>query len=358
MPVVNEEGVTGLPSFASDYMEGAHPQVIEAVSRLSREHNAGYGLDPHSERARELIRKACQAPGAEIYFLVGGTQTNATVIDALLKSYEGVIAATTGHVSTHEAGAIEFYGHKVIELAGREGKLDAAQVDGFCQKWEADDNRDHMVMPRLVYLSQPTELGTLYSEAELETLRAVCDAHELLLYVDGARLASALASPQNDVTLADLARLCDAFYIGGTKCGCLFGEAVVFPRPGIAERFFTISKQHGALLAKGFVTGAQYETLFEDGLYGRICKPAITGARRICAALEARGIGLSVPCPTNQIFVTVADSVLPWLDGRVVYGMWEKADATHTTIRFCTSWATTPEDVDALVRVIEAMPLA
>jgi len=272
---------TTKPSFASDYLEGAHPAIIQRLVETNLEQTVGYGLDPYSESAREKIRAACQAPNAEIRFLVGGTQANATCIDALLASYQGVIAADSGHINVHEAGAIEFGGHKVLSICGQDGKLSATSVDGYCTAWETDDSHDHMVMPGMVYLSQPTEYGTLYSLAELTAIKRVCDRHHLRMYVDGARLAYALACPANDVSLADLARLCDAFYIGGTKCGALFGEAVVVPRPGTIPHFLAIIKQHGALLAKGRAAGIQFDTLFTDDLYLHIGETAIRAADRI-----------------------------------------------------------------------------
>lgn len=340
--------------FNSDYMEGAHPAIVEQLVRTNLEQTEGYGLDEHSEHARELIRRACKAPEAEVWFLVGGTQTNVTCIDALLASYEGVIAADTGHVSVHEAGAVEFGGHKVLELPATDGKISAGQVDALATAWEEDGNRDHMVMPGMVYLSQPTEYGTLYSLAELEAMRTVCDRHHLRLYVDGARLAYALATPDNDVTLPDLARLCDVFYIGGTKCGCLFGEAVVIPKRGLVPHFFTLMKQHGALLAKGRLLGVQFEALFErveDGktLYEHVGEPAIHAADRIRECFRSRGVELYLDSPTNQTFIVVPDGELPWYAERFGYDFECKPDATHTVIRFCTSWATTDEQVDALI---------
>ena len=275
--------------FASDYMEGTHPAILQRLSEINFHKLDGYGQDEISEDAREKIRRACGAEDAGVYFLVGGTQTNATVIDALLKPWQGVIAAETGHIAVHEAGAIEWGGHKVLTLPQRDGKIQAEAVHACLEAYRADENREHTVMPGMVYLSQPTEYGTLYSLAELEAISAVCRGAGIPLYADGARLCYALACPANDVTLPDLARLCDAFYIGGTKCGALLGEAVVFPKKETAPHFFTIVKQHGALLAKGWVAGIQFGTLFTDGLYLRIGKPAIEAADRIRAALREKG---------------------------------------------------------------------
>uniref|UniRef100_UPI0025D3793F threonine aldolase family protein n=1 Tax=Acidaminococcus timonensis TaxID=1871002 RepID=UPI0025D3793F len=245
--------------FASDYQEGAAPEILARLQETNWDQTAGYGEDEYSESARNKIREACQAPNAEIHFLVGGTQANATVIDTVLRPYQGVVAATTGHVNVHEAGAIEYGGHKVLAVPEEDGKLTARALEAFVKNYWDDANREHMVMPGLVYLSQPTEMGTLYTLAELEAIKAVCTAYKLPLFVDGARLAYALGTPENDVTLPDLARLCDVFYIGGTKCGALFGEAVVFPQPGFVPHFFTMVKQHGALVAKGRITGLQFE---------------------------------------------------------------------------------------------------
>ncbi len=338
--------------FASDYMEGAHPAIMKRLAETNMEHTAGYGLDEYSERAREKIRAACNAPEAAVYFLVGGTQTNATVIDALLRPWQGVVAAETGHIAVHEAGAIEFGGHKVLTLPQRDGKITAAQVERCVEAWRQDDNRAHTVMPGMVYLSQPTEYGTLYSLEELEALSAVCRSADMRLYVDGARLAYALATPENDVTLPDLARLCDAFYIGGTKCGALLGEAVVFPKPAIAPHFFTIVKQHGALLAKGRVAGIQFDALFTDGLYGEVGRNAIGAADRIRAALVAKGYAQPFVAPTNQIFVALCPERAKALSERVEMGFWENLSDGRVVMRIATSWATTAEDVDRLIEAL------
>ena len=338
--------------FASDYMEGAHPAILKRMLETNLEHTAGYGMDPYSESAREKIRAACQAPEADVFFLVGGTQTNATVIDALLRPWQGVVAAETGHIATHEAGAIEFAGHKVLTLPQREGKLSAADVAGCVDAWRRDDNREHMVMPGMVYISQPTEYGTLYSLSELEALSAVCREAGIPLYLDGARLAYALATPSNDAALPDLARLCDAFYIGGTKCGALLGEAVVFPRRGAAPHFFTLVKQHGALLAKGRVAGIQFDTLFTDGLYDAIGKSAIAAADRIRRALDEKGYAQAIPSPTNQIFVVLSPEKAKALSRRVEMGFWENLGDGRVVMRLATSWATTDGDVDGLIEAL------
>ena len=339
--------------FASDYMEGAHPAIMQKLVETNLEKTVGYGLDPYTESAKEKIRTACNAPDADIFLLVGGTQTNATVIDALLKSYQGVVAAETGHIATHESGAIEFGGHKVLTLPQKDGKIRAAQIEKMVKDFYDDANYEHMVMPGMVYISQPTEYGTLYSKEELTEISKVCRANHLPLYVDGARLAYALVSPENDVTLSDLAELCDAFYIGGTKCGALFGEAVVIPQKGLIPHFFTIIKQHGALLAKGRIAGIQFDELFTDRFYERIGKPAIDAAEQIKEALKKFGYKLALNTPTNQIFCIVSNEVMKKIAQDVEFGFWEKYDETHSVIRFATSWATTMEDTQKLIRLLD-----
>ena len=339
-------------SFASDYLEGAHPAILQRLVETNLEKTPGYGADEYSESARRKIRAACAAPEADVYFLVGGTQANATVIDALLRPYQGAIAAESGHINVHESGAIELGGHKVLALAQENGKLTAQAVERCAQGYWQDDNREHMVMPGLVYLSQPTEYGTLYSLSELEAIRAVCDRYSLSLYLDGARLAYALACPENDVTLESLARLCDAFYIGGTKCGALFGEAVVFPQHDRVPHFFTIVKQHGALLAKGRIAGLQFDTLFTDGLYERLGRHAVAAADRLRAALRENGYELAFPAPTNQIFLVLDEAQREALSRRVEMSFWEKRADGRTVVRLATSWATAPEDVDALIALL------
>lgn len=340
--------------FASDYQQGAHPRILENLAKANMEANAGYGTDAHSEHARELIRTACNAPQAEVHFLVGGTQANAVAIDALLAPWQGVVAATSGHVSIHEAGAIEACGHKVMQLPGHDGKLYTADVDAMAASWEHDENHDHMVMPGLVYISQPTEYGTLYSLDELSALRTACDAHDMRLYVDGARLAYALAAPANNVQLADLARLADAFYIGGTKCGALLGEAMVFPKPGTCPHFFTLTKRRGALLAKGMVAGIQFETLFDGGLYQQIGFRAVRQAGRIAQAFQAAGCELLYPQETNQVFVALDEKRYARLSARVEMSFWEHLEDGRTVVRLATSWASSDEDVDALVAMLDA----
>lgn len=337
-------------SFASDYEEGAHPAIVAEFVRTNFFKTAGYGTDEFSESARKKIRAACNAPDAEIFFLTGGTQTNAVVIGAALKSFEGVIAADSGHISIHEAGAIELGGHKVLTLPNRDGKISAADVRAYVDNFHADANRNHMVSPAMVYISQPTEYGTLYTRDELTRLKDVCREKNLSLYVDGARLAYALASDENDVTLADLADLCDAFYIGGTKCGAFFGEAVVLKKNFIPH-FFTISKQHGALLAKGRLLGLQFDTLFTDDLYFKIGRRAIVAAEKIQRELSCR---LHRKTPTNQIFLALTDNQLKILSEHVAFSFWEKI-SDKTIVRLATSWATRDEDVDRLIDILRRL---
>jgi Threonine aldolase len=339
--------------FASDYMEGAHPKVLDALVRTNALSTPGYGGDAFCRSAERLILDECGCPDGEVHFLVGGTQTNAVVIDALLQSYQGVLAAETGHVFVHEAGAIELGGHKVLTVPQNAGKLSAESIRQAVRAYREDANREHMVMPGMVYLSQPTEYGTLYSRAELAEISRVCHEAGVYLYADGARLAYALAAPENDVTLRDLAALTDVFYIGGTKCGALFGEAVVFPKKGLIPHFFSIVKQHGALLAKGRLLGVQFGALFEDGLYGRIGAPAIRSARRIREKLAERGYEMPIQSPTNQIFAVLEDSALERLGENVEYGFMEKADETHTMIRFAAAWSTTDAQTQALLRLLD-----
>jgi len=345
----------GTLHFASDYMEGAHPLIMRRLAETNLEKTPGYGTDEYCAMARGKIRAACGCPDAAVHFFVGGTQTNATVIDGLLKSYQGVIAASTGHISVHEAGAIEFGGHKVLSLRGENGKISSESIDASLRDFHGDGNRDHMVQPGLVYISQPTEYGTLYSLEELAAISGVCRYHEIPLYVDGARLAYALACPGNTVTLPDLARLCDAFYIGGTKCGALFGEAVVIPNPRLIPHFFTIIKQHGALFAKGRVLGLQFDALFTDGLYARIGKPAIDAADKIRAALDKAGYAQHFSSPTNQIFVVLENRELEEFAKKIESSFWEKKDDSHTVIRIATSWATTEEEADSLIAVLSSL---
>lgn len=335
--------------FDCDYMEGAHPEVMRRLLETNLEQTPGYGCDPHTERARELIRQACGAPQAEVHFLVGGTQTNATVIDGLLRRHEGVLAAESGHINVHEAGAIEAAGHKVLTLPSHEGKVRAEEVDRWIEEFYRDETWPHMVAPGMLYLSHPTEYGTLYTLSEMEAIHAVCRRHSIPLYLDGARLSYALASEENSLTLRDIARLCEVFYIGGTKTGLLFGEAVVITRPELLPHFFTLVKQHGALLAKGRLLGVQFETLFTDGLYLRIARQAISTARRLKEALLTKGYRLHIDSPTNQQFFVLPNREIDRLSQYATFELWGPREEEESVVRFVTSWATTDEQIDALI---------
>ncbi|MDO5487975.1 MAG: aminotransferase class I/II-fold pyridoxal phosphate-dependent enzyme [Rikenellaceae bacterium] len=335
--------------FDSDYMEGAHPLILEALVRTNMEKTAGYGTDPYCASAREKILAACGVEDGEVHLLIGGTQTNATVIKALLRPYEGVIAATTGHIALHEAGAIEASGHKVLTIPTVDGKISAEAVDEYIKAFRADEAWDHMVWPGMVYVSQPTEYGTLYSKAELEALSEVCHKWEIPLFVDGARLGYALASPCSDVTLRDLARLCDVFYIGGTKCGAMFGEAVVIPRKGLIPHFFTTIKQQGALLAKGRMLGIQFDTLFTDDLYINIARQAVSEASRLREAFRAKGYEIYAESPTNQVFVALSAEQEAHLRTLTTFSEWERTADGRLVVRLATSWATKSEDIDELI---------
>lgn len=339
-------------SFVNDYSEGAHPAILEALVRTNQQQEPGYGEDAFCASAREKIRMACADPTADVFFLSGGTQTNQVVIDTMLASYEGVVACETGHVSVHEAGAIEFTGHKVLTLPQHEGKLRADELDAYVSAFFADANYEHMVFPGMVYVSHPTEYGTLYSLDELAAIREVCSRHGLPLFLDGARLGYGLVTPGTDVTLPDVARLCDVFYIGGTKVGALLGEAVVFPRAGMPKHFLTMVKQHGALLAKGRLLGIQFDTLFTDDLYTSIATNAIACADVLREALRERGYRFLVDSPTNQLLVILDNERLAQLERQVAVSFWEQVDDTHTAVRFATSWATRMEDVEALVALL------
>lgn len=338
--------------FDNDYLEGAHPLILEKLIVTNMEQTSGYGSDPYCERAKNKIRKACHCPNAEIHFLVGGTQTNATVIKGLLHSYEGVIAADSGHISIHEAGAIETGGHKVLALPHSQGKIAADQVEKYLESFYQDESSAHMVQPGMVYISHPTEYGTLYTKKELEELSRVCKNYKIPLYLDGARLGYGLMADDTDVTLEVLASCCDVFYIGGTKVGALFGEAVVITKPDLIRHFFTTIKQQGGLLAKGRLLGIQFDTLFTDDLYFQISKHAIAMANKLKKGLLEKGYALYLDSQTNQQFVIVENQKLEVLSGIVSYTTWETYDDTHTVIRLATSWATREEDVDLLLRSI------
>ena len=340
-------------SFASDYLAGTHPKVLEKLVETNLEILPGYGTDHYCADAAEKIRQACACPEAEVFFLSGGTQTNQTIISTMLPDYAGVIAAATGHVSVHEAGAIEHAGHKVLALPSREGKLAAADVRAFAEDFYADESYEHMVFPGMVYISHPTEYGTLYSKSELEELVAVCRAFDLPLFIDGARLAYALASRETDVSLADIAALADVFYIGGTKCGALCGEAVVFTNKNTPPRFITQIKQRGALLAKGRLLGAQFDALFTEGLYLEIGRWGIAMSEKLKEILREAGLDFHLETPTNQQFVILDNARIDELRKKVGFEFWEKYDADHTVVRFATSWSTTDADLEELKKGLE-----
>ncbi len=339
-------------SFENDYTEGAHEKILQRLLGTNLEKLPGYGNDPYCESAKAKIREACECPQADISFLVGGTQTNAVVIDALLKSYEGVVAAETGHVNVHEAGAIEFTGHKVLEIPQTGGKISADTLDKYLQDFWADANHEHMVFPGMVYISHPTEYGTLYSRRELKDISAVCANFGIPLYLDGARLGYGLMSNATDVTLPMISEYCDVFYIGGTKVGALCGEAVVFTKRNMPPHFLTVIKQHGALLAKGRLLGIQFDTLFTDGLYFTISKHAIDMAEIMKDGLRRKNCSFAWESPTNQQFIILQNSVMEELQKDVAFGFWEKAGDEHTIVRLATSWATREADISSLIELL------
>lgn len=337
--------------FENDYCEGAHTAILQKLVETNMEKVSGYGTDPYCASAREKIRAACNCPEADVFFISGGTQSNSIVIASMLQRWQGVIAAQTGHIAGHEAGAIEYTGHKVIGLPHQAGKLDAQTVREFAATFYADGNHDHMVFPGMVYISHPTEYGTLYTKAELEALHAVCREYRMPLFLDGARLGYGLVSEGTDVTLQDIARLTDVFYIGGTKVGALCGEAVVFPQ-GAPAHFMTMVKQQGALLAKGRLLGIQFDVLFTDDLYINISRNAIRTANVLKKALAEKGYTFFMDSPTNQIFVVLENEQLKALEGKAKFGFWEKYDDTHTVMRIATSWATRMDEVEQLIALM------
>ncbi|MBY4984867.1 amino acid lyase [Streptococcus suis] len=339
--------------FENDYNKGAHPALLEALVSSNQEGLSGYGTDSYTESAIEKIRLATDCPHAQITFLAGGTQTNQIVISSMLASYEGVIAADTGHISTHEAGAIEFTGHKVMTLSHKDGKITANDVDSYIKDFYADANHAHMVHPGMVYISHPTEYGTLYSKSELEALSRVCRIHNIPLFLDGARLGYGLAARETDLDLPIIAELTDVFYIGGTKLGALMGEALVFTKNNQPKNFVSIVKHHGALLAKGRVTGVQFDCLFTDDLYLELGRHAIAMAEQLKEILQEKGYRFYLKSPTNQQFVIVKNEELTRLtEAGIAYGFWEKYDDSHSVIRFATSWSTSQEDLDELRKIL------
>ncbi|MBR4944638.1 MAG: low specificity L-threonine aldolase [Peptococcaceae bacterium] len=339
-------------SFENDYSEGAHEKILQRFMETNMEQAPGYGNDPYCDSAKEKIRAACECPDAEIFFLVGGTQTNAVVIDSMLQAYEGVVSAQTGHVNAHEAGAIEYTGHKVLAIPQYDGKMKASDLESYLKTFWQDESHEHMVFPGMVYISHPTEYGTLYTKQELTDLSAVCRRYEIPLYLDGARLGYGLMSKQTDVTLPDIAELCDVFYIGGTKVGALCGEALVFTKQNMPKYFVTHVKQHGALLAKGRLAGVQFDTLFTNNLYFEISKHAIEMAEILKQGFAEKGYQFHIDSPTNQQFIVLEDEKMKELQQHVRFCFWEKPDDSHTVVRFATSWATKKENIDTLMELL------
>lgn len=338
-------------SFESDYTTGAHPEILKRLLETNMEAVSGYGSDPYTESAIEKIKKECGLDNAQVYLAVGGTQTNQLVISTVLADYEGVVAAETGHVSSHEAGAIEHSGHKVLTIPGHMGKIDCRELNDFLACFYNDGNHEHMVFPGMVYISQPTEYGSIYSKKELSDISKVCREYEIPLYIDGARLAYGIMSNESDFSLTDIAEYSDVFYIGGTKVGALCGEAIVFTKSNMPKHFMTRAKQRGALLAKGKLLGLQFDTLFTNDLYWNLGKNAIQKKNRLVEILKTAEIPFFYESPTNQQFVILENSFMEKLKTDVAFSFWEPFDDTHTVVRFATSWCTTDEDLNQLEEV-------
>ena len=342
-------------SFESDYIAGAHPLILKRLSETNMEPLSGYGTDSFCQSAREKIKEACECQDAEVEFLVGGTQTNSVVISTMLKDYEGVISAETGHVSVHEAGAIEYAGHKVLGIPHKDGKIQPAVLKKYIDDFYADSNHEHMVFPGMVYISHPTEYGTLYTKEELTEISDICRSYQIPLFLDGARLGYGLMSPESDLMLPDIARLCDVFYIGGTKVGALCGEAVVFTKGNRPPHFMNSVKKRGALLAKGRLLGIQFDTLFTDGLYFEISRHAVMMAEELKAIFRENGFDFYLESPTNQQFIILENRQMEKLKKQVGFSFWEKYDDNHTVVRFATSWSTTEEDLKTLKSIITTL---
>ncbi len=338
--------------FDSDYMEGAHPAIMERLMDTNMKQTSGYGTDEYCDSAKKKIKRACNAPEAEVFFLMGGTQTNRVAIDGILRVYEGVLAAECGHISVHESGAIEAGGHKVLTLPHEKGKLKSKAVEDYLVQFYQDANWPHMVIPGMLYVTHPTEYGAIYTKAELEGLHEVCQKYNIPMYIDGARLGYGLAAENTDVTLSDIAECCEAFYIGGTKVGALFGEALVFTKPKLVSHFFTTIKQHGGLLAKGRLLGLQFDTLFSDDLYMKISRNAIEKALELKAGLKEKGYELFFESPTNQQFLIMENKKIEELKEKVSFGFWEVYDEKHTVVRIATGWATESTDIRALLKLL------
>ncbi|MCQ2112210.1 MAG: aminotransferase class V-fold PLP-dependent enzyme [Bacteroidaceae bacterium] len=341
--------------FQCDYNEGAHPLIMENLLKTNMEQTEGYGLDPYCEQAREAIRNACKAPDADVHFLVGGTQANATVINSILRPYQGVVCADNGHINVHETGAIEHGGHKCLAHPSKDGKINAEQLDNFLAEHFTSPEAEHMVQPGMVYISFPTECGTLYTHDELAAISKVCKGYDIPLFVDGARLGYGIIASKGDVTLESLTLLADVFYIGGTKVGALFGEAIVITNAKLKKDFRYNIKQNGGMLAKGRLLGIQFLTLFTDNLYFRIAEHAICEAMRIKSAFLEAGIEMFVDSPSNQQFPILTQSQIATLAKDFLFESWGKVDADREVIRFCTSWATKPENTDTLIEAIKRL---
>lgn len=341
--------------FHNDYSEGCHSAVLERLVKTNMEQTPGYSTDDYCAQAAEHIRRLCGREDLAVHFLVGGTQANLTVISSALRPHQAVVAARSAHIHVHETGAIEATGHKILSLPSHDGKLTAKDVDSLVSAHYADPDREHTAQPKMVYISQPTELGTLYTLSELEDISRVCEKHGMYLFADGARLGYGLTAENNDVQMQDLARLCDVFYIGGTKVGAMFGEAVVISDPAIARDFRYLIKRHGGMLAKGRLLGVQFCALLEDGLYLRISEHANTMAQQLRDTITGLGYPMLVKTSTNQLFPILPDSLLADLEREFTFVRQEKTDATHTAVRFCTSWATTQENLDKLCDTLKKM---
>ncbi len=341
--------------FNCDYSEGAHPNILKALAETNFEQTPGYGEDCHCANAAAMIKQLCGREDINVHFLVGGTQTNLTFLSAVLKPWQGVISANTGHINVHETGAIEATGHKVIAVNSDDGLLTEEMVRKVCREHFEDVTHEHMVMPGAVYISDSTEVGTIYDEKTLRGLRKVCDEYNLMLYLDGARLGYAMAAPGNDVTFGILCEVCDAFYIGGTKQGALFGEALVITNPNAHNCFRYMIKQKGGMLAKGRLLGIQFEELMRDGLYMQLSHHAVDLAMKIRKAVLAKGYRLSAESPTNQQFFVLPNEALGKLEEKYAFSPMGVPGETESEIRICTSWATREEDVDALIADINAL---
>lgn len=338
--------------FQCDYSEGAHPRIMSRMMETNLEQTVGYGMDEYCEKARMVVRNAIGREDADVHFLVGGTQANATVISSILRPYQGVISAFTGHINVHETGAIEHSGHKVLAQPAENGLLEASQIRKVMEEHLAEDGPEHTVQPGMVYISFSSEVGTVYSLQQLKDISAVCREYGLPLFIDGARMGYGLAADGCDVTLADISSLADVFYLGGTKQGALFGEAVVIVNEALKKDFRYHIKQNGGMLAKGRLLGIQFLTLFEDGLYFEVSQHAVSLALKIRDAFRAKGFPFLVDSPTNQQFPILDNATMERLAKDFRFSVWQKIDAGHTAVRFCTSWATRPEAVEALIAAL------